>query len=225
MTSGVNRGIVELLEGDTISATALILGHPGTAEAIDIARSLPVLDLGLHINLTDGRSVTNDRRLAPYWIRVVASSVAAPGARRDNPIPGPRGRAGGGERADRNLLRVWRAADPRRQPSLRARASWGQRGHPGVRVRRGDPAHQGKPLALRRATVDCRGNRYASDRPPGGPGRGRQRHERSDPRQATDFVLPLSASRGPVPLSVLGRMLASIASRLRRDHRPSRVRG
>jgi predicted glycoside hydrolase/deacetylase ChbG (UPF0249 family) len=64
MTSGVNRAIRDLLESGRISSTAVLLGHPGSTEALDIAAAMPIADLGLHVNLTDGRSITQDRRLA-----------------------------------------------------------------------------------------------------------------------------------------------------------------
>jgi hypothetical protein len=63
MTAGVNRGIVGALERGDITSTAIIFGHPGTVEALQLAASLPVRDLGLHVNLTDGRPVSHDPRL------------------------------------------------------------------------------------------------------------------------------------------------------------------
>jgi predicted glycoside hydrolase/deacetylase ChbG (UPF0249 family) len=50
---GINRGVVEAHERGVVTAATLIVNAPASAEAVRLARRLPRLSLGLHVNFTD----------------------------------------------------------------------------------------------------------------------------------------------------------------------------
>lgn len=50
---GINRGIAEAHEHGVVTAATLIVNAPASAEAALLARRLPRLSLGLHVNFTD----------------------------------------------------------------------------------------------------------------------------------------------------------------------------
>ena len=52
-TRGINRGIVEAHEKGVVTAAALIVNAPATAEAVRLAAGLPGLSVGLHVNFTN----------------------------------------------------------------------------------------------------------------------------------------------------------------------------
>jgi len=52
-TRGVNRGIREAHERGPLTSTSLMVNAPATAEAVAIARDLPRLSLGIHVNFTN----------------------------------------------------------------------------------------------------------------------------------------------------------------------------
>jgi predicted glycoside hydrolase/deacetylase ChbG (UPF0249 family) len=49
--AGVNRGIIEAHERGIVTSASLMVGQPGTAAAVALARQRPDLSLGLHVNL------------------------------------------------------------------------------------------------------------------------------------------------------------------------------
>jgi predicted glycoside hydrolase/deacetylase ChbG (UPF0249 family) len=50
---GINRGIAEAHTNGIVTSTSLMVNMPATCEAADLARLLPDLDVGLHVNFTN----------------------------------------------------------------------------------------------------------------------------------------------------------------------------
>jgi predicted glycoside hydrolase/deacetylase ChbG (UPF0249 family) len=59
ISSGVNAGIIEAAAAGIVTSASTIVNMPAFADAIDRARSSPALSLGLHLNLTSGRPLTD----------------------------------------------------------------------------------------------------------------------------------------------------------------------
>lgn len=57
MTPGVSRGIARAHDEGIVTSASLLAGMPGFDEAVRLARALPALGVGLHLNLTDGAPV------------------------------------------------------------------------------------------------------------------------------------------------------------------------
>ncbi|HEY3114820.1 MAG TPA: ChbG/HpnK family deacetylase [Gemmatimonadaceae bacterium] len=58
LTRGVNIGIIEAAEAGVVTSASMIVNLPGFADALDRALTCPALSLGVHLNLTLGRPVT-----------------------------------------------------------------------------------------------------------------------------------------------------------------------
>ncbi len=59
LTDGVTRGIVDGHRNGIITSTTVMVNLPGLARSRDLARQVPALGLGLHINLTLGAPVVS----------------------------------------------------------------------------------------------------------------------------------------------------------------------
>ncbi|MBQ7603262.1 MAG: ChbG/HpnK family deacetylase, partial [Clostridia bacterium] len=57
LSSSINRGIVECIEAGIISSTTMMMNTPYTAEAIKMAKDMGLKNVGIHLNLTYGKSV------------------------------------------------------------------------------------------------------------------------------------------------------------------------
>jgi len=53
LSAGVNRGIFEAHRRGVVTSTSLMVNRPGCDEAVALARELPELDLGLHLDFDD----------------------------------------------------------------------------------------------------------------------------------------------------------------------------
>lgn len=53
LSSAVNQAILEAYTDGALTSAALMLGQPGSAEAIELARRLPGLEIGWHAHLCD----------------------------------------------------------------------------------------------------------------------------------------------------------------------------
>jgi chitin disaccharide deacetylase len=92
---GVNRGIVEAHEAGTLSSASMMVTTPAFAEAVDLVRSrVPRLGVGLHLNLIQGRPLTEaptltDGRTGEFHPldqlarRAIAGRVSASDVRRE----------------------------------------------------------------------------------------------------------------------------------------------
>jgi hypothetical protein len=63
LTAGVNRAILDAFEQGTISSTTILLGQPGSAEALRLAATMPSADFGIHLNLTEGLATSGHRAM------------------------------------------------------------------------------------------------------------------------------------------------------------------
>ena len=61
LCEGVNRAIAEAHTKGILTSTTLMTNMPSAEEAIKIAKSLPTLGVGIHLNLTEGRPVSNEQ--------------------------------------------------------------------------------------------------------------------------------------------------------------------
>ena len=58
ISPGVNRGIIECHNKGILTSTTAMANMPHFEEAIELARNVPKLEVGLHLNLTTGSSVS-----------------------------------------------------------------------------------------------------------------------------------------------------------------------
>lgn len=63
LTSGINRGILELHRAGVLTSTTLMARAGASEEAIEIARSTPSLGVGCHIVLVDGEPILPAREI------------------------------------------------------------------------------------------------------------------------------------------------------------------
>ena len=57
LTSGINRGIIELHSAGLVTSTSLMARAGATDEAVDLALATPTLGVGCHVVLVDGEPV------------------------------------------------------------------------------------------------------------------------------------------------------------------------
>lgn len=63
LTSGINRGIMELHQAGVLTSATLMARAPATDEAIELARAHPSLGVGCHLVLVDGEPVLSPSRI------------------------------------------------------------------------------------------------------------------------------------------------------------------
>ena len=56
-TQGVNRGIAEAFRHGIVTSTSLVANGEAFADAVEVARAMPRLGVGVHLNLSDGAPV------------------------------------------------------------------------------------------------------------------------------------------------------------------------
>jgi predicted glycoside hydrolase/deacetylase ChbG (UPF0249 family) len=61
LCEGVNQGIVKAHTEGVLTSTTLMTNMPCAEAAVVLAKSLPSLGVGIHLNLTNGRPLTKDR--------------------------------------------------------------------------------------------------------------------------------------------------------------------
>jgi chitin disaccharide deacetylase len=62
-TSGVNRAIVEAHTGGIVTSSTLMANGPAFGEAVQLAKTAPLLSIGCHVVLTDGEPVLGVDRI------------------------------------------------------------------------------------------------------------------------------------------------------------------
>ncbi len=60
LCEGVNRGIVQAHKDGVLTSATIMVSMPSADEAVEAARSLSGLGVGVHLNLTEGRPVSED---------------------------------------------------------------------------------------------------------------------------------------------------------------------
>lgn len=63
LTQGVNQGIVKAHLDGVVKSTTLMVGMPAEQHAVQLAKQLPDLKIGLHLRFTAGRPLTGERNL------------------------------------------------------------------------------------------------------------------------------------------------------------------
>ena len=57
-TAGVNRGIAESHRNGIVTSASLLANGPAFDDAVNVARALPAIGVGVHLNLSDGPSLS-----------------------------------------------------------------------------------------------------------------------------------------------------------------------
>jgi chitin disaccharide deacetylase len=60
LCEGVNKGIVEAHTKGVLTSTTIMANMPATEQAVDLAKNLPTLGVGVHLNLTAGKPLCQD---------------------------------------------------------------------------------------------------------------------------------------------------------------------
>jgi hopanoid biosynthesis associated protein HpnK len=63
LCAGVNRAIVQAHTEGALTSATIMAGMPGFQEAVEMAKSLPNLGVGVHLNLTEGMPISQDIRV------------------------------------------------------------------------------------------------------------------------------------------------------------------
>jgi hopanoid biosynthesis associated protein HpnK len=63
LSSGANRGIIKAWREGILTSASLMVGGKAFAEAVDLARANPALQVGLHLTLVQGRAVREHQGL------------------------------------------------------------------------------------------------------------------------------------------------------------------
>jgi hopanoid biosynthesis associated protein HpnK len=63
-TAGVNRGIAEAHRNGILTSASLLANGAAFREAVELAKSLPNLGIGVHLNLSDGAPLTGPQMLS-----------------------------------------------------------------------------------------------------------------------------------------------------------------
>lgn len=64
LSPGVNRAVAELARLRLVTAASLMVAEPAAAEAVELARELPSLDVGLHAVLAAGRTALTPEEIS-----------------------------------------------------------------------------------------------------------------------------------------------------------------
>lgn len=67
LSSAVNQAILEAFTDGVLTSAALMLGQPGSAEAIELARQLPGLEIGWHAHLCDSQPARGGKWARTPW--------------------------------------------------------------------------------------------------------------------------------------------------------------
>jgi len=62
---GVNRAVLEAHNRGILTSATLMAGAPAAEEAVEIARQTPTLGVGVHLNLTEGKPLSQPDRMRP----------------------------------------------------------------------------------------------------------------------------------------------------------------
>jgi len=65
LCEGVNKAVAEAHRSGVLTSASIMANMPGTDKAIAIAEKMPSLGVGIHLNLTEGRPISSDRRVEP----------------------------------------------------------------------------------------------------------------------------------------------------------------
>lgn len=63
LCEGVNRAVFEAHSCGVLTSATIMAGMPGFDEAVEMSKMLPNLGVGVHLNLTEGLPVSNDKKV------------------------------------------------------------------------------------------------------------------------------------------------------------------
>lgn len=63
LTDSVNKAIIDVYKAGNLTSTTLMVNMPGTAGAVELAKSNPGLKIGLHFCITEGKPLSNPKTL------------------------------------------------------------------------------------------------------------------------------------------------------------------
>jgi hopanoid biosynthesis associated protein HpnK len=63
LCAGVNKAVQDAHSTGALTSATIMAGMPGFDEAVEIAKKMPSLGVGVHLNVVDGRPVSNDLRV------------------------------------------------------------------------------------------------------------------------------------------------------------------
>jgi hopanoid biosynthesis associated protein HpnK len=91
-SEGVNKAIARAHTDGVVTSTTIMANMPAADQAVKIARKLPKLGVGVHLNLTEGRPLSNQADLRPLLdssgnfsgsiVRLALFALAGPNGRR-----------------------------------------------------------------------------------------------------------------------------------------------
>lgn len=61
LTPGINKGIVEAHTKGVLTSATIMVNMPAAEQAVELAKNLPDLGVGVHLNLTNGKPVSRDQ--------------------------------------------------------------------------------------------------------------------------------------------------------------------
>jgi len=65
LCSGVNRAVAQAHTDGVLTSATIMANMPAAAEAVEIARKLPGLGIGVHLNLTEGWPLSQAADIRP----------------------------------------------------------------------------------------------------------------------------------------------------------------
>ena len=67
LCDGVNRAVAQAHTDGVLTSTTLMANMPAAEEAVKIAKEMPSLGVGIHLNLTEGPPVSKDQSVKECW--------------------------------------------------------------------------------------------------------------------------------------------------------------
>ncbi|GAW28035.1 MULTISPECIES: carbohydrate deacetylase [unclassified Carboxydocella] len=66
LSPGINEGVRRCHREGILTSTTILVNQPWAREAVDLSRECPALEMGVHLNLTVGKALTDGRQFEPY---------------------------------------------------------------------------------------------------------------------------------------------------------------
>ena len=75
LCDGVNRAVVQAHTQGILTSTTIMANMPAAPQAIELARQLPTLGVGVHLNLSEGKPYLKTQASIAYWTRTASSLI------------------------------------------------------------------------------------------------------------------------------------------------------
>lgn len=66
LSPGINEGVRRGWRAGMMTSTTILVNQPWAREAVELSRECPGLELGVHLNLTVGKALTDGRQFEPF---------------------------------------------------------------------------------------------------------------------------------------------------------------